>query len=326
MPGGSGRLPDDAVTLAVPARVIAPGSPNGIPGTGAGPVTPANDGGGVVGGESEVVGVATVGTAAGTNAGVLTGGGGGVAPGGVRQQPAAAPAIASKNRAARTFMRPRTTANLRAATRACRRLAAFCYASSALVMRSVWARVVVPLVLSLLVGTWAPARLVGRDADAAFDGRLDATLPRARALAQVIEAGLDADDFTTGSPRYDGEWALVTHQMAILALGQVVLAHAHRADVAALLMPAIRRATDVLLAEETRSFATAAWGSDALLSLDDPSRGDAWLGYVALALGMSRAVDPEFAHVAVHDAIVRALSARRERDPQGRPETYPRET
>lgn len=193
-------------------------------------------------------------------------------------------------------------------------------------MQSVWARIVVPLVLALLVGTWAPARLVGRDADAVFDGRLDATLPRALALAREIEAGIDAHDFTTGSARYDGEWALVTHQMAVLALGQVVLSHAHRADVAAALMPAIRRATDVLLSDTTRAFATDAWGSDALLSLDDDSRGDAWLGYVALALGMSRAVDPEFAHAAVHDAIVRALRARIDADPEGLPETYPGET
>lgn len=193
-------------------------------------------------------------------------------------------------------------------------------------MRSVWARVVVPLIFALLVGTWAPARLVGSDAVAVYDARLDATLPRALALARAIEDGFDAGDLSTGSARYDGEWALVTHQMAILALGQVLLAHAHRADVADALMPAIRRSTMALLAPETRAFATEAWGGDAFLALEDRTRGDAWLGYVALGLGMARAVDPEFEHVAIHDAVVRALAARIDADPEGLPETYPGET
>ena len=193
-------------------------------------------------------------------------------------------------------------------------------------MRSVWARVVVPLVLALVVGTWAPARLVGSDADAVYDARLDVTMPRALALAHDIMEGAGPGDLTTGNARYDGEWALVTHQMTILALGQVLLAHAHRADVADALMPAIRRSTVALLAPETRAFATEAWGGDALLELEDRTRGDAWLGYVALGLGMARAVDPDFEHAAIHDAIVRSLAARIDVDPEGLPETYPGET
>lgn len=193
-------------------------------------------------------------------------------------------------------------------------------------LRSPWLRLVLPAVLAIVVAAWAPARLVGTDADATADARLDVIVPRAEVVAGAVMEGFDTTSFATGSARFDGEWTYGAHVMSILALSQVVMLHRDRADVAAIALPAIRRSAAALLRSETRAFATEAWGSDAFEALDDTTRGDAWLGYFALALGMARAVDPQFEHTDFHDALIRALGARVDSDPEGLPETYPGET
>ena len=114
--------------------------------------------------------------------------------------------------------------------------------------------------------------------------------------------------------------------MAILGLSQVLRSHPDRHDLAKRWLPAIRRASEVILAAETRKFATEAWGNDALEHLTDIDRGDAWLGYVALSLGLHRSVDPDFAFVTEHDQIVAALKTRIAASPSRLIETYPGET
>jgi hypothetical protein len=113
--------------------------------------------------------------------------------------------------------------------------------------------------------------------------------------------------------------------MAVLGLSQVLLANPNTPDLAERYLPAIRRASEVLLAPNTRAFGTEAWGNDAFDNLDELDR-DAWLGYVALALSVHRQVDPEFPFVTVHDNLIRALRNRIEANPTGLFETYPNET
>lgn len=171
-----------------------------------------------------------------------------------------------------------------------------------------------------------PRALVGRDAEAAFQGDLSVVVPRADALAQTLASGVSVEDFHTGDARFDGEWALATHQMANLAFAQILLAHPQREDLRARYLPAMRQASEVLLRPETRAFGTAAWGSDALLSLDDERPRDAWLCYAALGLSMHRVVDPDFAFAETHDAILASLEERIARREDGLIATYPGET
>jgi hypothetical protein len=186
-------------------------------------------------------------------------------------------------------------------------------------------RVLTALVVALAVLALVPQRLVGQNSDALFRGDRGEVLPLADHVADSINSGVTTEAFSTGSKRFDGEWAFGTHQMAVLGLSQVLLANPSDAGLADRYLPAIRKASAVLLAPKTRAFGTEAWGSDALESLDELDR-DAWLGYVALALSVHRQVDPDFPFVEVHDKIVSALRKRIEANPTGLFETYPNET
>lgn len=166
-----------------------------------------------------------------------------------------------------------------------------------------------------------PRVLVGRDGDALFDGETSAQDALARTVADYVARDTRAGAFHTGSTRFDGEWALVTSQMAALGLSQVILAHPELRD---RYLPALRAAVDHLLRPETFAFGTQAWGAYALDSLDQ-HRGHAYLGYVALAMGALREVDPGTRHAALHDRIVEALARRLEGSPVGVIETYPGE-
>lgn len=177
--------------------------------------------------------------------------------------------------------------------------------------------------LVCLGGTAAvvPRHLVGRDADAWFTD--DAAV--ARALADSVEASLvdpvTPAAFHTGSRRFDGEWAMGTHQMATLGLVQVALAHPELRERYA---PAIELALAPLLDDHTFGFAADAWGAGPWESLSS-DRGLGYLGYVALALGSLRELDPTTDHAATHDRLIDALVRRIEAHPLGVVETYPGE-
>src|SRR5438045_2090814 len=74
------------------------------------------------------------------------------------------------------------------------------------------------LVVRLLVPWWC-----GRDADAWYRGDAESQRELAAELV-AFEATDDAARVVPGN-RFDGEWALVTHQMIALGLGQLCLAH-----------------------------------------------------------------------------------------------------
>lgn len=184
------------------------------------------------------------------------------------------------------------------------------------------ARYAITVACVLALAAVLPRSLVGREADALFDGDARAQDPIARAVAADVARDTGVGTFHTGSARFDGEWALVTSQMAALGLSQVIVAHPERR---ARYLPPLRLAVDHILRPQTFAFATQAWGASPLDHLDD-DRGHAYLGYVALALGALRAVDPATPHAALHDRLVAALARRLERSPSGAVETYPGES
>lgn len=164
----------------------------------------------------------------------------------------------------------------------------------------------------------APRWWCGRGAAAMHRGERAAQAPFARGVGRSVCDGVRVG---TGSAHFDGEWALVAYQMAILGMGQVARAHPAERDA---LRPLMRRCADRMMAPSARAFGAARWGEDGLASLAS-ARGHAYLGYLALALGMLRAVDPSTPHAPAHDALIAALSRRIAAAPAGLIETYPGE-
>lgn len=183
------------------------------------------------------------------------------------------------------------------------------------------ARFVVAAGCALLGALLGPRLLVGSDASAWLDDDPDTARALADAVAADVHAQVTTDAFHTGSPRFDGEWAMGTHQMAALGLAQVMLTHPELAE---RYRPALRESTHVLADPATYAFGEAAWGH-APLSDGALDRGHAYLGYVALALGLAREADPALPEAALHDALIDTLIARLEAHPLGIVETYPGE-
>ncbi len=170
-------------------------------------------------------------------------------------------------------------------------------------------------VTRLVVPLWC-----GRDA-AAWYGDDPATQ---RALADELVAFERDTSDAASEDRFVGEWALVTHQMVALGLGQLCLAHpAWRAELA----PLVTRAAIRSFRREMRAFGTNAWHGEEAMSTLDGDHGHAYLAYPALALGMARLLDPAFpADIAAqHDALIAAFERRLLASPTGLIETYPGE-
>jgi hypothetical protein len=75
-----------------------------------------------------------------------------------------------------------------------------------------------------------------------------------------------------------------------------------------------------------RAFDTVAWGTDMLDDLDRDDHDHAVLGYVGVAMGAARRVEPVAVDPALHDAVVAALSRRlADRPPGHLLQTYPGE-
>jgi hypothetical protein len=182
-------------------------------------------------------------------------------------------------------------------------------------------RLVVATGLAVVGALAGPRVLIGSDAVAWLDDEPSTARALADAVAADVQAHVTTEAFHTGSPRFDGEWAMGTHQMAALGLAQVMLTHPELAD---RYRPALREATSVLADPSTYEFGEAAW---AHAPLEDRSlaRGHAYLGYVTLALGLAREADPALPEAALHDALSDTLAARLEAHPLGIVETYPGE-
>ena len=167
-----------------------------------------------------------------------------------------------------------------------------------------------------------PRALCGRPAQPLFDGELAAQDALAREVAREIAAAPGRHFYRTGSARFDGQSAIAIYQMAILGLGQIIREHPERRDE---YLPAMRAAAARLTDPRTLPTATRAWGHNGLTTMA-PGEGHAYLGYINLALGMLRAVDPATPYATLHDRLTTALAERLDRAPTGLIETYPGET
>lgn len=183
------------------------------------------------------------------------------------------------------------------------------------------ARFAVALILFAVGGLFGPRLLVGTSADAWFADDLDTERGLADAVSDDVLTSVTTSSFHTGSARFDGEWAMGSHAMAVLGLAQVSLAHPELRD---RYRDGIHEASRVLVDDRTYVFATDAWGASPFADLAS-DRGHAYLGYVALALGLARELDPEFEERALHDAMIDALVRRLEAHPLAIVETYPGE-
>ena len=162
----------------------------------------------------------------------------------------------------------------------------------------------------------------GRGADDLFRDAPDAQIPLADAVAHDVGAGVSTASFHTGSDHFNGEWTLVTHQMSVLGMVQVVRAHP---SLRSRYLQPIRHAADQMLREDSLRFGAIAWGEPGLATLDSP-HGHAYLGYLNLALSALREVDPATPHAALNDRLTEALARRIAASPTGMIETFPNQT
>ena len=168
-----------------------------------------------------------------------------------------------------------------------------------------------------------PRQLCGRTAQPLFDGELAAQDALAREVARALDAQPGRRQFyRSGASRFDGQSAIAIYQMAILGLGQIIREHPERRVA---YLPAMRAAAERLTDPRTLPTATRAWKHNGLVAMA-PGEGHAYLGYINLALGMLRTVDPATPYAALNDRLTASLAERLDRSPTGLIETYPGET
>jgi hypothetical protein len=167
----------------------------------------------------------------------------------------------------------------------------------------------------------APSAVAQSTEAALFYGELAAQKAIAAIVVRDIQQGIKPEQFKTGNPRFDGEWAIGTYQMAVMGLGQMVLAHPELRETYRL---TIEQCVEKLLESASIAFGTAAYGENGLAALNS-ANGHAYLGYVNLALSMLRQLEPNNRFTSVNDRLTEALVRRLKAAPYGLIETYPNE-
>lgn len=177
------------------------------------------------------------------------------------------------------------------------------------------------ITLVVSTATLLPRALCARDASAFFHDDHETARGLADVVAQRSSREITPRDLHTGSQQFDGEWALVENQMAVLGLGQHLLRHP--AD-GPRYLPAIRAAVRALLRPESRAFGTKLWGEDGFATLES-DHGHVYLGYLAMGLAMATLVDPETSEEVkqLDDRLCAALERRLAASPHGLIETFP---
>lgn len=173
-----------------------------------------------------------------------------------------------------------------------------------------------------LSGALLPRWICGRWADDYFDGELAAQSALAGHVAQSVTQAAQPTIYQSHNLRFDGQSAVAAYQMATLGLGQIVLQHPSQKE---RFLPAMNEAARRLVDPATLAYAARAYGAHGVTHLA-PDQGHAYLGYINLALGMLRAVDPNTPHASLHDHLTDELASRLRSAPTGLFETYPGET
>lgn len=122
----------------------------------------------------------------------------------------------------------------------------------------------------------------------------------------AIKTGIDADEFQTGSKRFNSEWAAGSYQMAVLGMGQRIIANP---ELKPLLLPLMEKAIAQLLTPKLNQFGTDAWQEEGLTTLN-ANNGHAYLGYTNLALSMLRFIEPKNQFADMSDSLTQALVQR----------------
>ncbi len=178
------------------------------------------------------------------------------------------------------------------------------------------------LALSLVAALAVVPRIVcGYRADAFYDGDADLQHGLATSLSRAIARAPDGPLYRSGSSRFDGQSAIATYQMTIMALSQIVLQHP---DKRAAYLPTIRLAADRLVEPSLLRYASEVYPTHAVTGMSD-GEGHTYVGYINLALGMLRLVDPKTRHCALHDRLSAALATRLFAARDGMIDTYPGE-
>lgn len=175
----------------------------------------------------------------------------------------------------------------------------------------------------LIAALIVPRLLCEQRAGGFFEGDAETETALADVVAEKGMTGVTPSKLHTGSAHFDGEWALVTNQMTVLGLGQLVLAHP---ELKPRYLPAIRAAVKTMLLPESRAFGTSEWGEDGLTaSALQSDNGHVYLGYLDMALSMQRLVDDQMPQEdqALNDQLTAALVRRLERSPHSLIETFP---
>ncbi len=182
--------------------------------------------------------------------------------------------------------------------------------------------------LALALGCWLIALAIvpriwcGWSADRWFDGDAATEDSLGRSVAAAVLSEPQRHLYRTGHSRFDGQSSIAVYQMTILGLGQIALAHP---ELRAAYLPAMRSAAARLVDPRTLGYAAKVYGHNGLSTMA-PGEGHAYLGYVNLALGMLRAVDPHTKYATLNDRLSKAFAERLAASPTGLIETYPGET
>lgn len=178
------------------------------------------------------------------------------------------------------------------------------------------------LVFSLMVASvvFGARWVCGRGGGDFFDGDVEVQRALARGQARWVNASLSTQDFHTGADLFDGEWLFGTYMMSAMGLAQIAIEHP---SLAATFQPALEMSLDQLLSQKVRAFDTQIWDEDALTTLDSGGAHAAYLGYLNLALGLERSLNPASRFADINDRITAALSRHLQASQSGLIETYP---
>jgi len=168
-----------------------------------------------------------------------------------------------------------------------------------------------------------PHRWCGRDAGSWYRG----DTRRQSALGASVEAWVDKDlhraAFHTGSSEFNGEWLLMTYQLAVLGFGQTAREHptltSHNLSM-------IERCNDRLLGIDMRAFDTEQWHVEALADEDVDHGHLGYLGYTNVALSYERLMAPNGPHSSMNHRFTQKLLKRFKASKTGLVETYPDQT
>ncbi len=170
---------------------------------------------------------------------------------------------------------------------------------------------------------WIPYAWHSRLAERWFSGDAELQAKLANSMEHWMREGLDRDSFTTGSKQFDGEWLYGTYVMAAMGFGQLAMEQPENKTRYLALM---EEAIGEVLSDRVRQFDIEQWKSDPLETLDTDEGHAAYLGYLNLAMGFHRLLDPGSKFTELNDRISAALRRRIEASPTLLLESYPHET